>query len=175
VTIHVAGIDPGYASGGYCVWEVGAPVGMPLSMPATTGATIPDRVDQAAAWFAEMIHAAKPSVVALEDQHGVGVGKAQGGNSGANTAWVREVVGGIRCECFLLQIPIQLISPTSWRARIGVPRNATKKQAWKRLCELRPAMAKMRTNEHSRDAAVIAFAGSIAVHLWLYEWKAKHP
>ena len=180
--IEVLGIDPGYASGGVAVrrwyptngvWNYIAIEGV----PKTLGSII-DRVDAATEWFCGWINPivniaglVGTTVVALESQHKAAYGASERGESNASSAWVREVVGGIRRECFRRQIPIRMIEPTQWRTALKIVPSATKKQAWNVVNQIHHNNALPKTNEHGRDAAVIAFAGSISIHRWLLDWK----
>jgi hypothetical protein len=83
-------------------------------------------------------------------------------------------VGGIRRSCYRRGIPIRLIDPQEWRTRLGLPRTASKGQAWQSVCATHPSALDARTNEHSRDAAVIARVGSISAHWWLVTWREMH-
>jgi len=175
-TIEVLGIDPGYASGGVAVRRWSSADGSwhytaIERFTRTPQSLIEDRVDWATAWFCDWI-SPHGTVVALESQHRAAYGASERGESNASAAWVREVVGGIRRECFRRQIPIRLIEPTQWRIALKLPAKATKRQAWNMLTRIhRESDALPKTNEHGRDAAMIAFAGSISIHRWLLEWQ----
>ena len=167
----IVGIDPGFASGGIARL-LGSGFEIVESLPKGNAVIIEDRVDAAADWFCARI--ADTDVVCIENQHGTNYGQSRDRNSSANVIWVREVVGGIRRSCYRRGIPIRLIEPQEWRTRLGLPRSASKQQAWAVACNMRPELARMRTNEHSRDAAVVATVGSIAAHLWLHTWQVSH-
>lgn len=168
----VAGIDPGYTSGGFSLLEAGGQLRAVASIPGTTG-DVSDRVDQAVDWFSRQLAAACPTILAVEAQHRAAFGASSRRDSGSNVAWVREVVGGIRRECFRLQIPVRLVEPQQWRLALRLPPNATKAEAWTRYVDLYRPVLPPRTSNHGRDAVLIAHAGSISAHLWLAEHKRK--
>ena len=169
--MNILGIDPGFASGG-AARLVNGKFELIESLPSTHLTEIDDRVDSAVAWFCS--HVMHSSLVCVENQHGAAYGQHSRTNSGASVAWVREVVGGIRRACYEQQIPVRLIEPQEWRTRLGLPRTAKKKQAWLSVCGWHPELSGIRTNEHSRDAAVIAHVGGIAANLWLMTWRERH-
>lgn len=167
----ILGIDPGFASGGVSRLIDGK-FDLLESLPRTRAPLIDNRVDSAVAWFCERILVA--DLVCIENQHGTAHGQSRDRQSNANVTWVREVVGGIRRDCYTRRIAVRLVEPQEWRTRLGLARSAPKTQAWLAVCAMHPELTKTKNNEHSRDAAVIAKVGSIAAYLWLMTWREKH-
>lgn len=99
-------------------------------------------------------------LLVIEDQRGVGYGKAREGRINAVSRRLVGLVDMLRGVALVLEKPCVLVTPQQVRARLGLDRSASKQEVWNRACAILRGSPVVKS-EHARDAVAIGIAGEM--------------